>query len=559
MRCNSPPTKIAIIFILTGGGTAVLSNLPDNSLTAVHCHFSLEHIGDHSPTFIFDFFSELYRCCTDGALVEIKTLAPQSPLAQSDPLVQRHINSQFLEFLDTNKRQVLLQEARTAFLAQVWQDKGVNFRILKEHMHLSPDAFAKIKTLAAQAQAAQAQAAQAQAAQAQEAPEAQAQAAQTQAEPNSDTNSAKSAKAAVTFDVAALLPQLQADPNAIQAYTYQLVCVKNPDHEFALVDSSHMATQLATLAQYDPLTKEEQQAQEQKSAAGILPPGDFSPYVMRIYKLKEGRHLYVSRSIVQTGTWEPEESRLFVTLLKMYLQHQHQVNFANIGTNIGWYTLIAAKLSPHIVVDSFEPTPETQEILQQNLCLNQVNDRVTIYPIALSDSEGEAEFFINDDNDGNNSLRSFEEGKKLGAVYSSIKVPLNTLNQVYGKKPQSKWPDFVLIDTEGHEQLVFAGALELFKQGWRPFIMAEFCPAFAQLRGKCDYYHTLVKEYGYQLYIISYNNSQVPNIIATTPEDLDKQAEELLELSKTADDIPFYNILLVPEHIKASATGLAFA
>lgn len=287
------------------------------------------------------------------------------------------------------------------------------------------------------------------------------------------------------------------DPNAVEYCTYYLMCNKrNPED---------LSPDLYAVTHWP----------------------DIPNFAMRLYDLNRGS-MFGSRGIKTYGVWEPHVTTSFNFILQRLDVKNTPVVFANIGANLGWYTLFAAISTKNFKVDAFEPTPETLDILNENIELNDVKDRVHVHTIALSDSKGEAEFFIDNDNAGSNSLMLFEEGKaeqqarnKGVEGHQVIKVKTDTLDSVYLNQPRDKWPTVILMDVEGHEQKVLDGAKELFNKGFRPIILVEFSPVLMKLRGACTYYSDLISKFGYSAFITNHE------LTAISKEELDAYYKEL--------------------------------
>ena len=277
-------------------------------------------------------------------------------------------------------------------------------------------------------------------------------------------------KAAASLQQPVQIAQLlNQHPEAVRSSSFFLVCCKSEQATFAL---AHMPF--------------------------------YEPFVMRTNRVEHS--IYVAYQLAAFGVWEESESLLFRQLLLQMLAlpaYNDGLKMANIGANIGWYTLLGAKTSDQIKVDAFEPTPQTLQYLQQNIALSGLNAQVTVYPVALSNEAGQVELVINDQNDGNNMVFANQDaitGKK--AQCEHITIQAKTLDEVYGAQPQSEWPSFILMDTEGHEQMVIDGSKQMWSQGWRPMIMTEFAPQMMKLRGECHYHQDLVNQYGYQVYVL---------------------------------------------------------
>ena len=132
--------------------------------------------------------------------------------------------------------------------------------------------------------------------------------------------------------------------------------------------------------------------------------------------------------------------------------HQDDVIF-DIGANIGYITLLAATSAEAGKVYSFEPLPKTFERLAQNVGFNPHLDNITILNRAVSDENGHV------------ILNSFEN---LHHGHSSIskldrndhveyRVASTTIDNFVDEMNLQRL-DFMKIDVEGAERLVFAGA-----------------------------------------------------------------------------------------------------
>lgn len=119
--------------------------------------------------------------------------------------------------------------------------------------------------------------------------------------------------------------------------------------------------------------------------------------------------------------------------------------FADIGANIGSYTILAASEAGASVV-AFEPIPTTFHWLTLNCKLNQLEEKVSLHNIGLGRSEAELTFSGNQDT-MNHVLADGESTLK------GVKVPVLPLDQVL-----SQTPVICKIDVEGFETEVIAGA-----------------------------------------------------------------------------------------------------
>ncbi|WP_296740524.1 FkbM family methyltransferase [Mesorhizobium sp.] len=75
-----------------------------------------------------------------------------------------------------------------------------------------------------------------------------------------------------------------------------------------------------------------------------------------------------------------------------------------IGANIGTHTVYLTRSGQFKQVICIEPEPRNLLLLKQNLILNDLGDRTTVVECAVSDHEGVADFYFNDQNFGASTL-----------------------------------------------------------------------------------------------------------------------------------------------------------
>ena len=63
------------------------------------------------------------------------------------------------------------------------------------------------------------------------------------------------------------------------------------------------------------------------------------------------------------------------------------------GANIGLYSVYAAIKFKHIDVISFEPSTSNTRTLSRNISINDLEDKISIFPLALSDKENIISYF----------------------------------------------------------------------------------------------------------------------------------------------------------------------
>src|SRR3954463_6470305 len=78
--------------------------------------------------------------------------------------------------------------------------------------------------------------------------------------------------------------------------------------------------------------------------------------------------------------------------------------FIDIGANIGAYSIAMAALDCIKSVHAFEPTPLTVDELKANIVLNPNASKITVHPVALSDTVKVVNFGVVSNFSGANSI-----------------------------------------------------------------------------------------------------------------------------------------------------------
>ena len=173
-----------------------------------------------------------------------------------------------------------------------------------------------------------------------------------------------------------------------------------------------------------------------------------------------------------TGSlYEPEIALVLIRIL-----HPGDC-FVDVGANVGFFTVIAARLvGEGGRVYAFEPETANFNRLKQNVALNGLTN-VMLYQAAVGDRDGEAELYINSDNDGGHALwnpgaHSFNRLSRETVIKQ--KTPLVKLDTLLMADPEAASRiKAVKIDAEGYEQHVLQGTIETISRQRIPFVFAE--------------------------------------------------------------------------------------
>ncbi len=147
--------------------------------------------------------------------------------------------------------------------------------------------------------------------------------------------------------------------------------------------------------------------------------------------------------------------------------------FVDVGAHVGTWSVRCSKTFNKVI--AFEPVPESREILERNLSLNNCRN-VAIMPYALGDADTyhslNVEGFL-----GHSSILPRKKPKRV------FQVPVRKLDN-FGLAP-----DFLKIDVEGLEKKVVEGGMETLRRTKRIMIEVhsrEELPYFEKLLSSFD-------------------------------------------------------------------------
>lgn len=203
-------------------------------------------------------------------------------------------------------------------------------------------------------------------------------------------------------------------------------------------------------------------------------------------KLWLGNSSIIDQTIIETGYWEPETTRLVKDLVK-----KDDV-IIDIGANIGYYSIYFSRLTgSNGKVYAFEPTKGFNDILVRNLKENAITN-VTPFLQGFSDRKQTLEIKIDD------SSATIHQPINEYVRYTE-KIDLTTVDSFVAENNIDKI-DFIKIDIDGHEPFVLEGAISSIKR-FKPIIIMEVSHLHYLKAGVTawDFYNKL-KEWGFRIY-----------------------------------------------------------
>lgn len=155
--------------------------------------------------------------------------------------------------------------------------------------------------------------------------------------------------------------------------------------------------------------------------------------------------------------------------------------FLDIGSNIGYYSMVASSYKPEIKVWAFEPLPAAVKYLNMNIADNNFKN-ITVVQKALSLEKGALTFYavrnskfdkIEDHLSGDGTINPDNAGK--GEQFQVDCIALDSFVEEAGIKKV----DFIKIDTEASEHHVFRSGMSVLKNH-RPIIQCEIIPGLIE-------------------------------------------------------------------------------
>ncbi|MFA6476246.1 MAG: FkbM family methyltransferase [Candidatus Paceibacterota bacterium] len=137
--------------------------------------------------------------------------------------------------------------------------------------------------------------------------------------------------------------------------------------------------------------------------------------------------------------------------------------FVDIGAHIGRYSILAGRKYYKVV--AFEPNPAIFSVLENNIKANNLEEKVNLHKVALSDKPGTVLFTVDDIYSVASGISDDGTGLPVSCALGDEILKGVNFEEI----------DFIKIDVEGHDREVLNGLNEvLTKMPMGSFIMIEF-------------------------------------------------------------------------------------
>lgn len=174
----------------------------------------------------------------------------------------------------------------------------------------------------------------------------------------------------------------------------------------------------------------------------------------------------ISNGIANNGYVEKNETELVIKIINYLLEKNDNIVVYDVGANTGYYGILTATVGKgRVKVFSFEPVKEHVDIMRESLKLNHLENKITVFPVALSNDDGEISIFLS--GTGSTIVKGFmnvaEDNQRNVAVKKMDGLILAN---------DMDLPDFIKIDIEGAEYNMLCGSKETIAKS-RPIIFVE--------------------------------------------------------------------------------------
>jgi FkbM family methyltransferase len=229
---------------------------------------------------------------------------------------------------------------------------------------------------------------------------------------------------------------------------------------------------------------------------------------------------------MENNTFEKIETNFFMKLMPL------TTKVINIGANVGYYCCIALAKKKKVI--AFEPIYQNLRYLLRNIYVNNWNDRIAIYPLALSSDIGVTKIY------GQTTGASLIKG---WAQQSDFSLTPQAQLDCFETHLREQDKPLILIDVEGSEFNVLQGSKKILRRKNKPYWLIEICINEHQPKGikiNPDLLKTflLFKKFGYEGVLLD----QIPRVI---------DFEEIKNIQKTKkNSLTSHSFLFVDKKLK---------
>lgn len=200
---------------------------------------------------------------------------------------------------------------------------------------------------------------------------------------------------------------------------------------------------------------------------------------------------YLTQLLFWKGYQNFEYTTLFLDLIK------ETNSFLDIGSNIGYYSLLAARVNPTIKVTAFEPATGPLHFLEKNVKLNHFKN-INIEKLALSERNGQIVFYEVTSEKYKFLKHNLAGEGNAGSKTTQRNFVKNNVESIrldeYVNQKNITSIDLIKMDTEGTEHFILSNASEVISK-MKPIIICE--TLFGMIERELE---DIMVKHGYEFY-----------------------------------------------------------
>jgi FkbM family methyltransferase len=273
------------------------------------------------------------------------------------------------------------------------------------------------------------------------------------------------------------------------------------------------------------LTRPAQVIQEKVEIAHTIPSAERRPPALYLGNgtvlatLRDGQKIFLDGSDISLtphlaldGYWEEWITKVFLDTVKPGM------TIVDIGANCGYYSLLGARaVGPKGYTIAIDANPKMCSLIDSSLATNGYSSRSTVINAAVTAAHGEVNLSIPEKYKGGATIHGMDS-RYSPNVITVAGTPLSSL-------VGDRSIDFIKIDAEGAEPLVFQGSEDLFARLRKLSVIMEFAPShFVSILSGAEFLNYLAR-LGFNLSLIRHDGTTK---ISSKSEILEKTHCDLL-------------------------------
>lgn len=182
--------------------------------------------------------------------------------------------------------------------------------------------------------------------------------------------------------------------------------------------------------------------------------------------------------------------------------NKKNIIFWDIGANIGLFSIYGAIKHKDIEIIAFEPSTSNTRVLSRNISINNFQEKIKIFQLALSDKENSIAYlneskFIEGGSNSSYELNIRQNYLNENEIKNKYKFLGTNINNLF-KEFDIKVPNYIKIDVDGIEDLILKGSTDILSKNELKELSVELNLTD---KVKLNYIDKLLKSYGFEKYV----------------------------------------------------------